>query len=153
MQTKVLSERGLHISIGLLSNLRPFFVTDPTDKEKVMCMCKLCLNFRLKFNALMSHSKRHGGESFDSISRYYMGSCACSKGENGYWTLKCVTGNCNKCKNKKLTVVPKLDEGELLSYNQFTVKTTAYICKKKQKTKKFNPNCQERPSKRRENGS
>ena len=54
VRSKVMSEKGINISIGLLSYLKAFHITDynPTDKEKVMCMRKLCLNFRLKFNAL-----------------------------------------------------------------------------------------------------
>ena len=61
LKSKIFSEKGLNISIGLLHYLKPFFVTNPTDKEKVLCMCKLCLNFRLKFNALMTHSKEFDG--------------------------------------------------------------------------------------------
>ena len=52
LTSKIMSEKGINISIGLLSYLKAFHITNPTDKEKVMCMRKLCLNFRLKFNAL-----------------------------------------------------------------------------------------------------
>ena len=90
-------------------------------------MCKLCLNFRLKFNSVMAHSKRNGGQSTDSISLFYMGSCSCSKGENGYWTLKCVQGKCSKCKDKKPVEIPKLNEGDVLNYNQFVEKTSEFI--------------------------
>ena len=64
--------KGINISTGLLSYLKPFDITNPTDKEEAMCMCKLCLNFCLKFDALMTHSKNFNGPHFDSISSYYM---------------------------------------------------------------------------------
>ena len=72
LKSKIFSKKGINISNGLLSYLKPFYITNPTDKEKVMRKCKLCLNFCLKFNALMTHSKRFNGPSFDSVSSYYM---------------------------------------------------------------------------------
>ena len=115
-----MSEKGINISIGLLSYLKPFYITNPTDKEKVMCMCKLCLNFRLRFNTLMTHSKNFNGPRFDSISSYYMSSCKCSKGENGYWTLKCVERKCKNCCNIKPPEIPNLKD-KVLRYNEFVV--------------------------------
>ena len=78
LRSKIMSEKGINISIGLLSYLKPFYITSPLDKEKVMCMCKLCLNFCLKFNPLMTRSKDFNGPHFASISSYYMRSCKCS---------------------------------------------------------------------------
>ena len=60
-------EKGIMVSIGLLSYLNPFCIPNLTDKEKPMCMGKLCLNFHLKFNAFMAHPKLFNGPSFDSI--------------------------------------------------------------------------------------
>ena len=78
LRSKIMSEKGINISIGLLSYLKPFYITSPLDKEKVICMCKLCRSFCLKFNPLMTHSKNFNGPHFDSISSYYMSSCKCS---------------------------------------------------------------------------
>ena len=44
---KKLMKKNLLVSVGTIMNLKPVFITTPTDKEKVLCMCKLCLNMRL----------------------------------------------------------------------------------------------------------
>ena len=116
LKPKIFSKKGINISIGLLSYLKLFYTTNPTDKEKGMYMCILCLNFRLKFNALLIHSKRFSGSSFHSVSSYYMSSCKCSKGENGYWALKCVEGQCKKWPSNKPPEVLNLKD-EVLCYN------------------------------------
>ena len=65
LRSKIMSDKGISLSNGLLSHLKPFYITNPTDKEKVMCMGKLRLNLCLKFNALMTHSKNFNGPHFD----------------------------------------------------------------------------------------
>ena len=35
---RIMSEKGINISIGLLSYLKPFYITNPTDKRK-FCVC------------------------------------------------------------------------------------------------------------------
>ena len=99
-----------------------------------MFMCKLCLDFRLKFNALMTHSKNFNGPCFDSISSYYMSSYKCSEGENGYWALKCVEGKCKNCCNIKPPEIPNLKD-EVLRYNEFVVKNVSYVNKKTKEIK------------------
>ena len=134
LRSKIMSEKGVNISIGLLSYLKPFYITNPTDKEKLMYMCKLCLNFCLKFNALMTHSKKFNGPQFDSISSYYMSSCKCSKGQNSYWDLKCVEGKCKNCCNIKPLEIPNLKD-EVLRFNEFVVKNVSYVNKKAKEIK------------------
>ena len=73
-----------------------------------MCMCKLCLNFCLKFNAPMAHSKHFSGPSFDSVSSYYMSSYKCLMGGNSYWALKYVDGQCKKFSSEKPPEIPNL---------------------------------------------
>ena len=72
LKAKLLTEHGLNVSLGAISYLKPFYITNPTEKEKVLCMCKLCLNYRNKFTAMMAHSKEHNGPYYDSISKYYI---------------------------------------------------------------------------------
>ena len=98
LRSKIMSEKGVNISIDLLSYLKPFYITNPTDKEKLMYMCKLCLNFCLKFNALMTHSKKFNGPQFDSISSYYMSSSSVLK-------VRIVTGIWNVLKESAKIVV------------------------------------------------
>ena len=76
---------------------KPFYVTNPTEKEKHLCLCKLCLNKRLLFQVL--HKKY--SEMGDSLSAYLMGGCDCTKDENGFWRIKCCIGKCTSCKSKR----------------------------------------------------
>ena len=63
-----------------------------------------------------------------------MSSCQCSKGENGYWALRCVEGKCKKCSSKKPPEIPNLND-EILHYNQFLVKSVSYLNKKTKEMK------------------
>ena len=55
-QTKILVKEkcGYDISLGKLNFLKLFFVTNAIEKERALCMCKHCLNMRLKFDVVMS---------------------------------------------------------------------------------------------------
>ena len=92
------------------------------------------MNFCLKFNALMTHSKRFNGPSFDSVSSYYMSWCKCSKAENDYWALKCFEGQCKKCSSKKIPEITNLKD-EVLCYNEFLVKSVPFMSKKMKEMK------------------
>ena len=109
--------------------MKPFYITNPTDKEKVMCMCKLFLNFHLKFNALMTHSENFNARHVDSSSSYYMSSCNCLKGGNGYLDFKFAERWCKNCCNIKPPDFPSL-KYKVLHYNEFVVKNTSYVNKK-----------------------
>ena len=39
-------------------NLKPFYIENPYEIEKESCLCKFCLNLRLKFDAVQKHLKR-----------------------------------------------------------------------------------------------
>ena len=58
-----------------------------TGNEKVMCMCQLCLNIRLKFDAIMN---KIPSKPFTSITGYFMHNVTCTKGSNGYFEYLCV---------------------------------------------------------------
>ena len=55
MKTLVKDKCGYDTSLGKLNFLKPFFVTNAAEKERVLCMCKHCLNIRLKLDVIMSH--------------------------------------------------------------------------------------------------
>ena len=77
---------------------KPFFVNQPSDREKLTCMCIICLNIRLLFDSLLYYAGRYGLEVFTSFSEYFLYLCTCEKGVNGYYMLQCVEGKCNNCK-------------------------------------------------------
>ena len=56
LQEKLQEQIG-HISMGTVSHYKPFFMTFASEKEKVLCMCMLCLNIREKFDSLMMFFK------------------------------------------------------------------------------------------------
>ena len=61
--TEIIKEKhGITLPIGTVWCYKPFYITSPSEKEKQLCLCKLCLNKRLLFKAL---SKRYNemGES------------------------------------------------------------------------------------------
>ena len=97
MKTLVNVKCGYDISLGELNFLKLFFVTNATEKERVLCMCKCCLNMRLKFDVIMSHIKANEGETYSSISDFLIKNCTCDRNENGFYDLKCCTGNCDEC--------------------------------------------------------
>jgi len=55
--------------------LKPFYLTCATEKEIILCMCKLCLNTRLLFNAV----KTDIDDESSSISSFFMSHSTCSK--------------------------------------------------------------------------
>ena len=108
MKTLVKEKCGYDISLGKLNFLKPFFVTNATKKERVLCMCKCCLNMKLKFDVIMSHIKANGGENYSSTSDFLM-KCTCDRKENGFYDLKCCTANCDDCGAFSFHELPKLD--------------------------------------------
>ena len=59
LQRKIKEKHGLTLPVGTLHQYQPFFMRLPTEKEKEMCLHKYCLNLRLKFNAVMDHSRKN----------------------------------------------------------------------------------------------
>ena len=57
IQGKV-AEKGYTVSLGKVLSLRPFFVTQPTEKELSLCLCKLCLNSKLFFEPKLVQAKK-----------------------------------------------------------------------------------------------
>ena len=87
-----------NVSIGFIINLKPFYVQNPTEREKASCLCKACLNLRIRFNELKKHMK---DKTVDSMTQYYSHSCTCAKSENGFLKLQCLTSTCDNCNIKQ----------------------------------------------------
>ena len=81
---KTLLVKGVTVSIGSVLNLKPFFVAYASEKEMSLCLCKICLNTKFLFDALMTKAKKDGDECIDLISAFLMAGCSCPKSENGY---------------------------------------------------------------------
>ena len=96
-----LPSEGITISYGTAISMRPFFVTHATEKEIVLCLCKLCLNTRLLFEPLMVQAKKDNDKTTDSITEFFMDSCDCPKTSSGYYHWNCVSMKCKNCKKIK----------------------------------------------------
>ena len=46
LQTKLFEKHNISISFGTIYNLKPFYISFSTEKEKILCKCKLCLTIR-----------------------------------------------------------------------------------------------------------
>ena len=96
-----LPSEGITISYGTAISMRPFFVMHATEKEIVLCLCKLCLNTRLLFELLMVQAKKDNDKTTDSITEFFMDSCDCPKTSSGYYHWNCVSMKCKNCKKIK----------------------------------------------------
>ena len=94
-----LSQQGIVVSYGKIISC-PIFITFAIEKEIALCLCKLCLTTRMLFDPLIAQSKRDGDPTTESITEFFMYSCTCLKGQNGYYNWKCVSCTCKECKNK-----------------------------------------------------
>ena len=125
MSDIIKEKHGLLLPIGTIWCYKSFYVTNSTEKEKQLCLCKLCLNERLLFQVLHKYS-----EMGDSLSAYLMGRCDCTKDENGFWRIKCCIGKCTSCKSKRdqLNDLPGLeaDIGTITFYKFEEMKTLYY---------------------------
>ena len=129
IQKKLKEDKGICISLGKVVQLKPFFITNPSEKELALCLCKLCLNMRLLHRALMEKGKKDGDNISDSITEFFMGSSTCEKShENGYFRWSCVSGKCKSCKNHKPIPLQCQNSSTTISVTQF--ETTAKLYKK-----------------------
>ena len=70
LQDKLL-KNDISVSIGSILSLKPFFITYATEKEIALCLCKLCLNAKMMYDALISKAKKEGDTMPASISEFY----------------------------------------------------------------------------------
>ena len=115
---------------------RPFYVQTAMEREKATCLCKVCLNFRLKYKALTKHLKDEV-EVTNSISEYFGSGITCPKDINGYYQRKCIAGECEMdgCTPTKTKYTNKhFDIPKTVEYNQFVLETYEYTNRKGEKT-------------------
>ena len=115
---------NIDVSIGTIIPLKPFFVNYPTKKEMALCFCKICLNTRLLFKAVMKEEKKQGGVPFSSISKFFMTDCECEQSPNGYFSWRCVTGNCKQCQNNQYPLLSGEKTNPLVTFSQFELTNT-----------------------------
>ena len=76
LQKKLLEKVGQSLSLGTIFHYKPFFISYASEKEKVLCMCILCLNTREMFDSLMTYVITVDPNSVhSSITQYFMQGC------------------------------------------------------------------------------
>ena len=122
-----LLENGLSVSVGSILNCKPFFITYVSEKEMMLCLCKICLNTKFLFDPLMVKAKKDGDETHESISSFFMANCKCEKSPNGYYQWNCSRRSCKTCKDCKPAELKCQTSNEIVSVDQFEVVTKEYL--------------------------
>lgn len=136
LQKKLFEKLGQTLSIGTICQNKPFFITYASEKEKVLCMCILCLNIREMFDSLMTYVKKIDTNLVESsITQYFMQGSRSKWVESGYWAKECCLGKCKDCKScVKLPVLPSpsSDAETFINYFQFEKVERPYIKENKE---------------------
>ena len=85
-------------SFGLFINLKPFYVSSPTNKETEMRLCSKCLNPHCIYKAIKNSVK--GIELLHSLTEFLCTNFVCPRNQNiNYYDKDCIEGKCaNNCK-------------------------------------------------------
>ena len=85
------------ISYGSFINLKPFYISKPTEKETEMCLCSKCLNPHSLYKAIKTAVDT---DLPHSLSEYLCKSTVCPKDpETNFYSCECIFGQCkNNCK-------------------------------------------------------
>ena len=121
------------ISYGTFINVKPFYVSRPTEKETEMCLCSKCLNPHCLYKALTSALKT---ELPRSLSQYLCKNMKCEKeSKTRYFHRDCILG---KCDNSCQIVNIAADLKNHLSHFELNVKKVNYYVFETVTTKYFN---------------
>ena len=94
-------------SYGLFLNLKPFYLSTPSEKEVELCMCSSCLNPHCLYKAIKNNVEK---EMPYSLMEYLSKGIKCQKEPDiDFVAIECIQG---KCKNgcKPLNVADDLSE-------------------------------------------
>ena len=122
-----LCKNDINVSIGRILSLKPFFIKYATEKEMALCLCKLCLNTKMMYDALTSKAKKEGDTMPASITEFFMSSCKCPKSQNGYYDWNCVSSKCSKCSSMQPVALSFQSSKDKVSYYQFQITKTLYV--------------------------
>ena len=132
-----LLQGGLNVSYGTVLKYKPFYVQKGCEREKQSCLCKFCLNLRLRYNELLKNLK-YKEKREDSMTKYFSNGCKCQPSENGSLQLECINGNCSECKLSSLFAEDDFKDTQAnVHFHQFVVQEYTYKSKSgEQKTGK-----------------
>ena len=92
-----------------------------------LCLCKLCLNTQLIFDAVLAEEKKSCGPIFTSITQFFTNDCQCPVSSNGFLSWSCVNGECKEYKSSVHNFITA--DANLVRYSQFEQTETPYLKK------------------------
>ena len=103
----------MKISIGTLCSYKPFFIILASVREKVHCMCMICLNIK-GFDNLMANFEMINADTLQSVSKYMMNNCMCDVAENGYWDKDCYPESYKIGNDTSLPLLPENTDNTIM---------------------------------------
>lgn len=97
LHKKFQAENKRRVSYSTFYRCRPFWVIQPTDKDRETCACKLCENMKYMTEAL--HKTKAIDTSNPDVLLHYV---VCSK-----LNKRCMYGECQACEHKKMPMIVK----------------------------------------------
>ena len=98
---KISTAHNVKVSHGSVIKFKPFFICTATEREKSLCLCKICLNLRYILTAL-------------------------NEAEDGYWGYNCFNRKCTDCWNISSPDLSIEDPNVEVSYFEFSVSEFPY---------------------------
>ena len=87
-----------NMSYGSFINLKPFYISRPTEKETEMCLCSKCLNPHCLYKAIRLALKS-AIELTNSLSQYLCKNMNCGREtKTDFYRRTCILGQCDNCK-------------------------------------------------------
>ena len=129
IQDIVKSKVWAELSIGSIHKLKPFYIENSTERERERKLsCIFCWNLRLRYNALQTHLKDKSKKS-DTLSDYCLHGTTCEKEPNGFYQLKYVSAESEKCSMKDMFENDDFTIPASVKYEQFVRDDYIYMGK------------------------
>lgn len=133
IKNELKTKHEVDLAIGSIVKFKPFYITSPSEREKESCLCKFCLNIRLRFTVYMRALKDQN-KAIPSLSDFFAyNSGNCDLDINGFHKLKCISGTCDDCSLIKPFTLDDFDSSIVngtLTFYQFVIDDYKYVNKK-----------------------
>ena len=116
---KLLRESNYKISYTLFCRMRPFWVVEPSTRDRDTCLCKIHDNFRFVVEKLHNLKAITASDSDNLASE-----TTCSTSSKA-----CMYGMCKECKDAEIPLNSDLDMEMEISWKQWTIKKEERVIK------------------------
>ena len=97
------------------------------QREMSLCLCWLCLNTWLIFDAVMAEENKSSWSIFTSITQFFTNDCQCPVSSNGFLSWSRVNGKCEECKSSVHNFITA--DANFVLYSQFEQTENPYLKK------------------------